>query len=169
MRDFERPEPGSYQSAGGDAVYDSIVEAKQSAGMHPEAEFTGGERRRARLIVRDVGTYHRKQVVRKHFEDSLVLDNISFRYRDDAAYIFEDMNLTVKKGQIVVIIGASGAGKSTLVDILLGLLVPQQGRVAVDGASITGMPDEWTEMVGYVPQSVFLLSGSIREKDSGLR
>lgn len=148
---------------GVNAVYDNIAEAREYAIMHPETDFTGGEHRRARLISHDIGAFHKKQVVRRHFNDSLVLDNIFFRYRDDAAYIFEGMNLTVKKGQAVAIIGASGAGKSTLVDILLGLLVPQQGRVAVDNTNIARMPDEWAEMVGYVPQSVFLSSGSIRE------
>lgn len=146
-----------------EAVYNNIVEAEQYAAEHPEADFTNGERRRAGLISRDTGAHHKKQVVRKPFKDSLVLDNITFRYKDDTENILEKTSLTVKKGQSIAVIGASGAGKSTLVDILLGLLLPQCGKVSVDGTDITDIPDEWAEMVGYVPQSVFLSSGSIKE------
>ncbi len=146
-----------------EAVYNNIVEAEQYAAEHPEADFTNGERRRARLISRDIGVHHKKQVVRKPFKDALVLDNISFRYKEDTENILEKTSLTIKKGQSVAVIGASGAGKSTLVDILLGLLIPQYGKVSVDGIDITDIPDEWAEMVGYVPQSVFLSSGSIKE------
>ena len=103
------------------------------------------------------------QIVRRPFKDLLILDNISFRYKNDADDIFKHMSLTIKKGQSVAVIGSSGAGKSTLVDILLGLLVPQEGRILVDGTNITEIPDEWSNMVGYVPQTVFLSSGSIKE------
>ena len=60
-------------------------------------------------------------------------------------------------------IGSSGAGKSTLVDILLGLLVPQKGKIMMDGTNITEIPDVWARLVGYVPQSVFLSSDSIKK------
>ena len=148
---------------GVDAVYDNIIEAEQYAAMHPELDFMGQDRKHARLIARDAGIVHKKQIIRRHFDDALVLNNISFRYKDDADDIFRNMSLTIKKGQSVAIIGSSGAGKSTLVDILLGLLVPQQGEILVDGMNITKIADEWSEMVGYVPQTVFLSSGSIRE------
>ena len=145
-----------------DAVYSNIAEARHYAEMHPEADFTGGFSQQ-KLISKSTGTYYRKQVIRRQFSDSLVLDSISFRYKEDADNILENVSLSVKKGQSVAIIGASGAGKSTLVDVLLGLLVPQQGTISVDGIDITKIPDEWAEMVGYVPQAVFLTSGSIKE------
>lgn len=148
---------------GVDAVYENIIEAERYAAEHPEADFVGMGRKYTGLIAWATGTYYKKQTVRKHFINSLVLDNISFRYQDDTDDIFENMNLTVKKGQSIAIIGSSGSGKSTLVDILLGLLVPQQGKITVDDTDITEIADAWSEMVGYVPQSVFLSSCSIRE------
>lgn len=148
---------------GVDSVYNNIVEAEKYAAEHPESDFTQGKHKYTGLISRDTGTHYKKQVTRIHFNDSLVIDNISFRYTSDAEDILDKVSLTVKKGQSIAVIGASGAGKSTLVDILLGLLVPQCGRILVDGADITDIPDEWAEMVGYVPQTVFLTSGSIRE------
>lgn len=148
---------------GVDAVYDNIIEAEQYAMMHPEADFIGIDCKREQLITRDISVTDKKHVIRRHFNNALVLDNISFRYKEDADNVFEHMNLIIKKGQSVAVIGSSGAGKSTLVDILLGLLVPQQGQILIDGTNITKIADEWSDMVGYVPQTVFLSSGSIKE------
>lgn len=59
-------------------------------------------------------------------------------------------------------IGESGAGKTTLADIILGLYIPQEGTVTVDGVSIYDIPQDWSRIVGYVPQSVYLLDDTIR-------
>ena len=56
----------------------------------------------------------------------------------------------------------SGAGKTTLADIILGLYIPQEGTVTVDGVSIYDIPQDWSRIVGYVPQSVYLLDDTIR-------
>ena len=63
----------------------------------------------------------------------------------------------------VGIVGASGAGKTTAVDILLGLLTPQNGQVLVDGTDIRLDMDGWLSNIGYIPQSIFMMEGSIRE------
>jgi ABC-type multidrug transport system fused ATPase/permease subunit len=65
-------------------------------------------------------------------------------------------------GQMTALVGASGSGKSTLVDILLGLLEPGSGRVLVDGANLWDVRDEWRQVVGYVPQSSYLMPTSVR-------
>ena len=61
-------------------------------------------------------------------------------------------------------IGESGAGKTTLSDVLLGLLQPQKGNVFMDGMDVYGMPVAWAQIVGYVPQSVFLLDDTVRKE-----
>ncbi|RHP90058.1 ATP-binding cassette domain-containing protein [Firmicutes bacterium AM59-13] len=68
----------------------------------------------------------------------------------------------MKKGESVAFIGESGAGKTTLADIILGLYIPQEGTVTVDGVSIYDIPQDWSRIVGYVPQSVYLLDDTIR-------
>lgn len=73
-------------------------------------------------------------------------------YNNELGYVLKDINLTIKKGQAIALIGMSGAGKSTLADVLLGLLIPQEGAIYMDGIKIT---DKWAYTVGYVPQSVF--------------
>ena len=72
------------------------------------------------------------------------------------------MSFTVRRGESVGIMGPSGTGKSTLVDVLLGLLVPQRGDVAVDGESIRKNPRNWQRQIGYVPQSIYLIDDTLR-------
>ena len=99
----------------------------------------------------------------KKFNDRIEIRNISFRYKKEIENVLENVSLTIKKGTSIALIGSSGSGKSTFVDILLGLLVPQQGMVQMDGVKISDIPDKWARTVGYVPQSVFLSAASIKE------
>lgn len=98
-----------------------------------------------------------------NFQNELIIRNITFRYSNTDNNILEKLNFTIKKGQSIALIGTSGAGKSTLADIILGLLVPQQGSIYMDSEDIATIPDKWSRIIGYVPQSVFLSDASIRE------
>lgn len=96
------------------------------------------------------------------FHRQVTFENISFRYENTDADIFQDANLVIPRGQSIGIIGPSGAGKSTAVDIILGLLRPQKGRILVDDTDIeTNMPG-WYADIGYVPQMMFMLDDTIR-------
>jgi ABC-type multidrug transport system fused ATPase/permease subunit len=68
----------------------------------------------------------------------------------------------IKAGTSVGFIGGSGAGKSTLVDVILGLLTPTAGTVNVDGNDIQTCLRSWQDLIGYVPQTIFLTDDSIR-------
>ena len=96
------------------------------------------------------------------FEENIRLENIWFRYDNTDRDILKGIDLTIKKNESVAFIGESGAGKSTLVDVLLGLLIPQRGQITLDGKNISDMPYEWAKLVGYVPQSVYLMDDSLR-------
>ncbi len=97
------------------------------------------------------------------FSKELSVSDLSFRYRDDLDYIIDGLNLNIKKGEAIGLVGESGAGKSTLVDVIMGLLKSERGGVYMDGIDIRSIPLSWSRNVGYVPQSVYLLDGSIRE------
>jgi ABC-type multidrug transport system fused ATPase/permease subunit len=78
--------------------------------------------------------------------------------------VFEGLDLVVPANASVGIVGRSGAGKSTLMDILLGLLQPQAGRLCVDGVSITAANVvAWQRAIGYVPQHIYLADASVAE------
>ncbi len=96
------------------------------------------------------------------FEDKVEITDIVWRYDNTDKNVLDGLSLEIRKGQSVAFIGSSGAGKTTLADVILGLLPPQEGTIRVDGNSIYDIPDEWAKMIGYVPQSVFLIDDTIR-------
>lgn len=96
------------------------------------------------------------------FHNEIVIKDMYWKYPNSDSFVIEKLNLTIKKGKSIALIGESGAGKSTMADIILGLLVPEQGDVLVDGVSIYQMMDSWKMTIGYVPQTVFLTDDTIR-------
>ena len=97
------------------------------------------------------------------FERDLVVRDVGWHYAGSEKQVLDHLNLTIQKGKSVGIIGASGAGKSTLADIILGLHIPQSGEVLLDGINIFSIPDDYARIIGYVPQSIYLVDGTIRE------
>lgn len=96
------------------------------------------------------------------FRDSINLKNIKFKYSENSKYIFNNINLSIKRGNIIGIIGESGSGKSTIIDIILGLFKPNSGEVEVDGLDINNNLREWQNSIGYVPQVINLIDDTLR-------
>ena len=71
-----------------------------------------------------------------NFKKSLILKDINFKYPDSKTNVFTNLNLELKRKQIIGIAGASGSGKTTLIDVLMGLLKPDKGHIIVDGKKI---------------------------------
>lgn len=97
------------------------------------------------------------------FHDSVHMKDITFSYPNAGEKIFDKASFGLRLGESIGIIGASGAGKTTLVDILLGLLKPQNGCVMADSVDIEKNMAGWFSHVAYIPQSIFLLDDTIRE------
>ena len=95
-------------------------------------------------------------------KNSLVLENISFRYEGTKKYILDSISLTIPKGKSAGFIGPSGAGKTTIIDLILGLLNPESGKILVDGNDIHKNLNLWQQHIGYIPQNIFLSDNSIR-------
>lgn len=96
------------------------------------------------------------------FSDSVVIDDISYRYPDGTANVLDGISITIKHGDSIAFVGPSGAGKSTMADIILGLLKPQSGHILMDGIDIATNRVMWSRNVGFVPQSVYLLDDTVR-------
>lgn len=103
-----------------------------------------------------------KHDMKLSFDTSIVVDQISFKYQSDLPYVLENASIEIMKGETVAFIGESGAGKSTLADILLGLFKPEKGHVLVDGIDIYSIQNSWSKMIGYVPQTVYLIDDTIK-------
>jgi ATP-binding cassette subfamily C protein len=95
-------------------------------------------------------------------QQQLELRGVSYRYPNAAAEALQDVSLTVPKGHSVGFVGSTGAGKTTLVDVLLGLLVPTQGQVLVDGVDIQQDLAGWQRQIGYIPQQIYLCDDTLR-------
>lgn len=97
------------------------------------------------------------------FSSDITIDKVCWRYPNSDKRVLDGVTIQVDKGQTIGIIGESGSGKSTLSDLLLRLYQPEQGDIRMDGTNIATIPHIWSRTIGYVPQSVFLVDGSIRE------
>ena len=95
------------------------------------------------------------------FENEIVLDRVTYRYPNASETAIKDISLSITKGQSIALIGKSGSGKTTLVDVILGLLTPESGNLTVDGSSIYHDVRSWQNLIGYIPQSIFLLDTTI--------
>ncbi len=97
------------------------------------------------------------------FKDSFTIEGLTFFHPECETPTLEDINLKLKKNESLGIIGATGAGKSTLVEVLLGLLRAENGKLLVDGKSLNtdSLMRGWQTQIGYVPQFIFLSDDTI--------
>ena len=98
------------------------------------------------------------------FRESIRLENVSFTYPEKDTPVLKNISLEIKKNTVVGFCGETGSGKTTAIDVILALLIPQAGRLIVDGVEITDENrNAWQKNIGYVPQSVYLSNTSIAE------
>ncbi|MBL1209300.1 ATP-binding cassette domain-containing protein [Geminocystis sp. GBBB08] len=97
------------------------------------------------------------------FDNEVKIEQINYRYKKNSRLILENLSLTIKPGELIAIVGKSGSGKTTLVDIILGILTPEIGDIKVDGISIYQNLRAWQNIIGYVPQTIFLIDDTIEK------
>lgn len=96
------------------------------------------------------------------FERNIRLDDVYFRYSPESDWVLRGVSLEIPKGSRVGVMGETGCGKSTMLDIVMGLLSPTSGSLAVDGVVIgADNGNGWQAHIAHVPQSVFLADSSI--------
>lgn len=92
------------------------------------------------------------------------LEHVKFRYRSDGPVILDDINLKIKPGEVIGIVGRSGSGKSTITKLIQRLYIPESGRVLLDGVDLSMVDTAWLrKQVGVVQQENFLFNRTIRE------
>ena len=104
----------------------------------------------------------RRQVEKLPVKKEILLKDITYKYPNSEVLIFDHADMSVPVGRSVGIVGASGAGKTTVVDILLGLLKLQSGRILADGTEVREHYEAWLKNIGYIPQTIFMLDSTIR-------
>lgn len=89
-------------------------------------------------------------------------ESISFAYPNDLP-LYENLEIKIETGDVLVIKGASGSGKSTLLKLLLGLEQPTKGKVLINGTNVTELDPKWRQHLGYVGPDPYVIKGSIRD------
>ena len=97
------------------------------------------------------------------FERELKLKVNTFKYNENEDIVLKSVNLTIKKGEKIGIIGPSGSGKSTLINLIVGLIADFDGCIEIDGEKINeNNIDSWRNQISYVPQNVFLFDSNLK-------
>jgi len=97
------------------------------------------------------------------FIGEIELQNVTFTYPTKKLPAVNDVSLNIKQGQVVSFVGPSGAGKTTIIDVILGVLKPDSGKVQIQGHSPLRAISNWPGAIGYVPQDVMISNGTIRQ------
>lgn len=98
------------------------------------------------------------------FKNSVQLDNLGFAYSSDLKPVLNNVNIEIKRGTRIGLIGTTGCGKSTLVDMIMGLLSPSNGSIYVDGIRLCEKNIRaWHSSLSHVPQSIYLTDASVAQ------
>lgn len=97
------------------------------------------------------------------FSGAVELKDVSYSYPETSRPAVSSVNLNIAANSSIALVGRSGSGKSTLVDLLLGLIQPQQGEVLVDGIALKSVQSQWQQQIGYVPQQIYLADDSVAQ------
>jgi ABC-type multidrug transport system fused ATPase/permease subunit len=100
------------------------------------------------------------------FQGIVELKQLSFKYPTKQDPVLKSIDLKVKEGEFLAIVGSSGAGKTTLVDVILGVLKQDSGEIYISGKPPLDSIKTWPGAISYVPQDVVISSGNIRENVS---
>lgn len=128
-----------------DFVYDNV-----------EMPDEDGYRKSVEQNVRNTDIAHKLPLA-----GSIQCEGITYRYPNSETYIFKNADMAIPLGKSVGIMGASGAGKSTIVDVILGLLKPEAGKITCGGTDVFSDYGGWLHDIGYIPQFIGLVDDTI--------
>lgn len=102
------------------------------------------------------------EIIKLDINSGISVRNVSFKYPNSECYVLEDVSFDIPSNKSVAFIGTSGAGKTTLADIILGVLKPESGGVFVDNVDVYENERSWHNIIGYIPQTIYLVDDSVR-------
>ena len=112
--------------------------------------------------IRNINKKVENKRINFNFKNNVSIEKINFNYPESSIKNLDNITFEITKSSCIGIIGKSGSGKSTLIDIMLGLLNPDEGSIKIDGINIDQYTKDWQLIIGYVPQSIYLLDDTLR-------
>jgi len=119
--------------------------------------------REMKSIVKVNDQETRIRFVYENFAPEIEMRGLEFSYPGNLNFEIEDINLVIKPGQFVALVGKSGSGKSTLIDLILGISDLRNGEILISGLNPSRAFSKWPGAIAYVPQNIKLIHGSLRE------
>lgn len=106
-----------------------------------------------------------KKKLKINKNEKIIFNKVSYKYPNTNKYIFKDLNIEIKIGTSVGIIGKTGAGKSTFIDIIMGLIEPSSGKITIGGETLLSKNNliSWRDNIAHVPQDIYLADISIAQ------
>jgi ATP-binding cassette subfamily C protein len=104
-----------------------------------------------------------KKIKKTDFESEITFNNVSYKYPDKENFAIKNLNFTLKKKDFICIIGETGIGKSTFVDLITGLIRPQEGIIKFDNKNIQDHLNDWHNLISLVPQRTVLVNDTIKK------
>ena len=143
-------------------IFQGVANIRYSMGALDEVHATI---RRLDVTTADSDAFaDRSEVEALPFEKALALRKVTYRYPTSGQPVLREIDLEIPVRTSAAFVGATGAGKTTIVDIVLGLLTPDEGSLTVDGVAVdTSNAERWQKLVGYVPQSIFLTDDTVKQ------
>lgn len=142
-------------------IYQPLKKASRLNNVFPPA-WAAVDRIREVLRNRTAVPERENPTVKRDFTDAIVFQKVSFRYRDE--WVIRDLDLTLRKGEVVALVGPSGGGKTTVASLLLRFFDPTEGRIVIDGTDLKDLSiASLRDLVALVPQETFLFNDTVAE------
>lgn len=146
----------------------AALSLKASTGLAKSILDLANELADQEVFLEDIDSVNhltRKGIIGRHsnFLPEVTVENLSFRYPNSETSILTNVNLIIEQGDMVAIQGKSGSGKSTFIDLMLGILTPTSGTIQISKVDSVTAIKTWPGAIGYVPQNVQIVEGTLRD------